>query len=114
MAKVTLPLLGVSAHGMLAGQLVYRTRPEGTTAGVWKGKRDAGSPAQLAQRERFQKAKELWPYLDDETKSEFAAVVADRHLTAWHGWLSQVLDGTVSEVEVGESVVGGPDRIWTV
>ncbi len=112
MAKVTLPLLGVSASGMLARQLVYRARAGFTTAGVWKGKRDAQSPAQLAQRERFQKAKELWPYLDDETKSEFAAVVADQHLTAWHGFLSQVLDGTVSEVTVGKSVVGGPDLFW--
>jgi len=112
MAKVTLPLLGVAAHGMLARQLVYRARAGMTTAGVFKGKRDAQSAAQLAQRERFQDASALWPYLDEEARAEFAQVVAAQHLTGWHGFLSQVLDGTVEEVIVGESMVGGADRLW--
>jgi len=112
MAKVTLPLLGVTAHGMLARQLVYRARPGMTTAGVWKGKRDAESEAQLAQRERFTSAKEMWPCLDAEARAEFAAVVADDHLTAWHGFLRQVLSGIVSEFTVGDSTVGGFDLLW--
>jgi len=112
MAKVTLPLLGVSAHGMLARQLVYRGYAGYNTARVWKGKRDAKSPAQLAQRARFQDAKELWPYLDAEQRAEYAQVVADRRLTPWHGFLSLVLDGTVGKVTVGESTVGGTDLLW--
>ena len=112
MAKVTLPLLGVTAHGMLARQLVYRARPGMTTAGVWKGKHDAESEAQLAQRERFTGAKEMWPCLDAEARAEFAAVVADDHLTAWHGFLRQVLSGIVSEFTVGDSTVGGFDLLW--
>ena len=112
MAKVTLPLLGVTARGMLAGQLVYRARPGMTTAGVWKGKRDAKSEAQLAQRERFTRAKEMWPCLDAEARTEFAALVAADHLTAWHGFLRQVLSGIVSEFTIGDSTVGGFDLVW--
>ena len=112
MAKVTLPLLGVSAHGMLAKQLVYRTRPEGTTASVWRGKRDAKSALQLARRRKFWEAKEVWPYLSAAQKTEFAAAAAVARLTAWNQFLSQVLDGTVSGVEVGESIVGGADMVW--
>jgi hypothetical protein len=112
MAKVTLPLLGVGASGSLARQLVYRLRAGMTTAAAWKGKRDAQSAAQLAQRERFRGAKAMWPYLDEDAKAEFAALVAAEHLTSWHGFLRQVLSGTVSEFTVGDSAVGGPDLIW--
>jgi len=112
MAKVTLPLLGVSAHGMLARQLVYRTRPEGTVASVWKGKRDAKSEAQLAQRSRFRDAKQVWPHLDAETRAEFAAQAADRHLTAWNQFLKQVLSGAIKGIAVGASTIGGPDTLW--
>jgi hypothetical protein len=65
-AKVTLPLLGVSASGMLARQLVYRARAGMTTASVFKGKRDAKSEAQLARRRRFWEARAVWPHLDTE------------------------------------------------
>jgi hypothetical protein len=112
MAKVTLPLLGVSAHGMLARQLVYRTRPGGTVASVWKGKRDARSEAQLAQRSKFRDAREMWPYLDAETRAGFAAQAADRHLTAWNQFLKEVLSGAIKEVSVGTSTIGGPDMLW--
>jgi hypothetical protein len=112
MAKVTLPLLGVSAHGMVARQLVYRARAGFTTAGVWKGKADAKSAAQLEQRGRFEGAKEVWPYLDAETRAQFAALVADEHLTAWHGFLRQVLGGIISAFTVGDSLVGGLDLVW--
>ena len=76
MAKVTLPCLGVSAHGMLAGQLVYRHRLGETTAGVWKGKRDAKTEAQLARRRMFWEAKEIWPDVDPALKAEYAAAAA--------------------------------------
>ena len=112
MAKVTLPLLGVSAHGMLAKQLVYRTRPEGTTASVWKGKRDAKSEAQLARRRKFWEAKEVWPFVDGEKRAEFAEAAATAHLTAWNHFVSLVLDGTISGGTVGESSVGGADMVW--
>ena len=111
MAKVTLPLLGLSAHGMLANQLVYRTRPEGTTASVWKGKRDAKSEAQLARRRLFWEAKEIWPDVDPALKAEYAAAAAVKHLTAWNYFVGQVLDGAIGEVNMGESVVGGGDLI---
>lgn len=112
MAKVILPLLSAAAHGKLANQLVYRARAGFNSARVWKGKRDAKSEAQLAQRERFTGAKEMWPYLDADAKAEFAALVAADHLTAWHGFLSQVLDGTVAAFTVGDSDVGGLDLVW--
>jgi len=112
MAKVTLPLLGVTAHGMVARQLVYRARPGMTTAGVWTGKRDAKSPAQLEQRERFEGAREVWPFLKEEVKAGFAAQVAAEHLTAWHGFLRQILSGTISRFRIGESIVGGADMVW--
>lgn len=106
MAKVTLPLLGVSASGMLAQQLVYRTRAGMTTAGVWKGKRDAQSEAQLAQRRKFWEAKEMWPDVDADLKAEFAEAAAVKHLHAWNHFVSLVLDGVIGAVEVGESRVG--------
>ncbi len=112
MAKVTLPLLGVSAHGMLAKQLVYRTRPEGTVASVFKGKRDPQTEAQLAQRSKFRGAKEVWPHLDTETRAEFAVKAADRHLTAWNQFLKQVLSGAIKGIAVGTSTIGGPDMLW--
>lgn len=107
MAKVTLPLLGVSAHGMLAKQLVYRTRAGMTTAAVWKGKRDARSEAQLDQRRLFWCAKEIWPDVDAESKAEFAEAAAVDHLTSWNYFVGQVLDGVIGPLNVGEYVVGG-------
>ncbi len=112
MAKVTLPLLGVSASGMLAKQLMYRTRPEGTTASVWKGKRDAKSEAQLARRRKFWEAREVWPSLDADKRAEFAAAAADKHLTAWNQFVKLVLSGEITGVEIGESMVGGADMLW--
>ncbi len=112
MAKVTLPLLGVSASGMLARQLVYRARAGHTIAGVWKGKRDFRSAAQLDQRRKFWEAKTVWPYLSAAQKAAFAAAAAAAHLTAWNRFLSQVLNGTISGVAVGESIVGGSDMVW--
>ncbi len=111
MAKVTLPLLGVSAHGMLARQLVYRARAGMTTAGVWKGKRDAKSEAQLARRRKFWEAKEIWPFVDGDKKAEFAEAAAAKHLHAWNRFVSLVLDGVIGAVEVGESLVGSGDMI---
>jgi hypothetical protein len=111
MAKVTLPLLGVSAHGMLANQLVYREREGYTTAGVFKGKRDPQSEAQLSQRRKFWEAKEIWPDVSDDQKEEFAAAAAPDHLTAWNYFVGQVLDGAIGEANVGESIVGGSDLI---
>jgi hypothetical protein len=107
MAKVTLPLLGVSAHGMLAKQLVYRARAGTTTAGVWKGKRDARSEAQLARRRLFWEAKEIWPDVGADQRAEFAAAAAPDHLTAWNYFLGQVLAGAIGPMNVGEYVVGG-------
>jgi len=111
MAKVTLPLLGVSAHGMLARQLVYRARAGMTTAGVWKGKRDAKTEAQLARRRMFWEAKEIWPDVDPDLKAEYAAVAAARHLNSWNYFVGQVLDGAIGEANMGESAVGGDDLI---
>jgi hypothetical protein len=111
MAKVTLPLLGVSAHGMLANQLVYRAREGYTTAGVWKGKRDARSEAQLARRRLFWEAKEIWPDVDPALKAEYADAAAPDHLTSWNYFVGQVLSGAIGEANVGESVVGGGDLI---
>jgi hypothetical protein len=54
----------------------------------------------------------MWPYLDEDARAEFAALVAAEHLTAWHGFLRQVLNGTVAEFTVGDSEVGGFDLIW--
>ena len=112
MAKVILPLLGASAHGMLARQLVYRTRPEGTVAGVWKGKRDAKSEPQLTRRRKFWEAKEVWPHLDADQHAELAAAAADEHLTAWNQFVKLVLSGAIAGVQVGESIVGGSDVVW--
>ncbi len=111
MAKVTLPLLGVSAHGMLANQLVYREREGYTTAGVWKGKRDARSEAQLARRRLFWEAKEIWPDVDPALKAEYADAAAVDHLNSWNYFVGQVLDGAIGEANVGESVVGSGDLV---
>ena len=111
MAKVTLPLLGVSAHGMLARQLVYRTRPGGTVASVWKGKRDARSEAQLARRRLFWEAKEIWPDVGADQRAEFAAAAAPDRLTAWNYFVGQVLGEAIGEATVDEAIVGGDDMI---
>ena len=111
MAKVTLPLLGVSAHGMLAKQLVYRTREGYTTASVFKGKRDTKSALQLAQRRKFWEAKEIWPFVDADQRAEFAAATALDHLTAWNYFVGQVLDEAIGEANVDEAIVGGGDMI---
>jgi hypothetical protein len=111
MAKVTLPLLGVAAHGMLAKQLVYRERAGMTTAGVWKGKRDLQSEAQLDQRRLFWCAKEIWPDISAESRAEFAAAAAVDHLTSWNYFVGLVLDGVIGPMEIGEFVVGGGGTI---
>jgi hypothetical protein len=111
MAKVMLPLLGVSAHGMLAGQLVYRHRLGETTAGVWKGKRDAKTEAQLARRRMFWEAKEIWPDVDPDLKAEYAVAAAVRHLNSWNYFVGQVLDGAIGEANMGETVIGSGDLI---
>ena len=111
MAKVTLPLLGVSASGMLANQLVYRARAGCTTAAVWKGKRDFQSAAQLAQRRMFWEAKEIWPFVGFAQRAEFAAAAAVKHLNSWNHFVGQVLDGAIGEANVGETVIGSGDLI---
>jgi hypothetical protein len=111
MAKVTLPFLGVSARGMLASQLVYRARAGMTTAGVWKGKRDAKTEAQLARRRMFWEAKEIWLDVDPHLKADYADAAAVRHLNSWNYFVGQVLDSAIGAVKVDESVVGGDDLI---
>ena len=111
MAKVTLPLLGVSASGMLARQLVYRARAGMTTAGVWKGKRDFQSEAQLTQRRMFWEAKEIWPFVSLALKAEYAAAAAVRHLNSWNHFVGQVLNGAIGEANVDDTIVGGGDLI---
>ena len=111
MAKVTLPLLGVSAHGMLAGQLVYRHSLGVTTASVWKGKRDAKTAAQLVRRRMFWEAKEIWPFVGLALKAEYAAAAAVRHLNSWNHFVGQVLNGAIGEANMGETVIGSGDLI---
>ncbi len=111
MAKVTLPLLGVSASGMLAKQLVYRTRAGMTTAGVWTGKRDLQSAAQLVQRRMFWAAATIWPDVDPALKVEYADAAAVKHLNSWNYFVGQVLDGAIGEANMGETVIGGGDLI---
>jgi hypothetical protein len=76
MAKVSGPLLSISAHGSLAGVLAFRRSPHGHTArsiaGIQlipgRGTGTRPSVAQIEQRQMFKDACEAWLNLPASTR----------------------------------------------
>lgn len=80
MAKVVLPLLGVTAHGSVKKSITYRDGKHGPTAARFKRPRDARSSAQIERREWLSAVAALWQGLSDEEKAEWSALAVARGL----------------------------------
>lgn len=99
MAKVTAPLMSITAHGSLSRAMVFRRAPTGHTARAMTAFRlipghGAGinpTAAQRAQRATFSAALEAWRYLPQQTKSDITAAANDAALPVLAHWFRQFL-----------------------
>lgn len=92
MAKVTAPLLSLSAKGMVGKKLVFQKRPSGHAVFFNKGHADNPSEASLTQRAWFLEAKNAWNVLSDEDKQGYtdrAKLLPDKPMTGYNLYISE-------------------------
>lgn len=89
MAKVTGPLLSLSASGEFAGLMEFRTGTAGTVVTTVRSVRPPRSPAQAAQSQRFANAVSGWRDLSATQKADWKTRGAAYALTGWQYYLRQ-------------------------
>jgi len=91
MAKVTSPLLSLSATGAFGKKIIFQKTAAGHTAKQWAEPSGQPSAAQLARRITYQDACAAWQALTSEEKSIWDLTGAARKITGFNAFLSDAL-----------------------
>ncbi len=105
MAKPDKPLLSLGARGTIAHSLTFQKRGQLTIARKKPIPTDPKSPAQLAQRQRYQDAVALWNGLSPEEKEDWRGVCPG--LTAYQCFMSSQLKYVPAPIpiDIGPSAI---------
>jgi len=111
MARVVLPLLGVTAHGTIGKSVTYRDHIYGPTVARYKKHRDFQSAAQLAQRAWFRAAATAWQALSGVDKAAWRVWAEARvGMLGYNLFVSEFTVAVAYQIglgKVGRDYVGG-------
>ena len=115
MAKVTRPLLSLSASGAIARSLIFQGAGAKATVKRWASPAQPRPVSVTARRTHYRNAVTAWNQLSAQDKELWAQTAKARNITGFNAYLSEELKNIPSSVswDGGAATWDGGAAVWS-